>query len=142
MDTFPVVDTFLENAQRIFDVARSDESTQPNDFALFVREDGGLHFVMESDLSLDEAAIHREARTAYRVTKTGNGSVRVAGRSGNLECLLEQRSSSSPEQRSGYNLEQRSSSSFERPYSRFRAELLRDQPLYRISSPLTISASS
>ena len=120
------MDTFLENAQRIFDVARSDDSPEPNDFALLVNADGGLHFVMESGLSLDSGAIPGEARTAYRVTKTSIGGVRVAGRSGNLECVLEQRSSQGYQQRS----------------SRFAAELLRDQPLYRISSPLTIAASS
>jgi hypothetical protein len=120
------VDTFLENAQKIFDVARSDDSPDPNDFALLVNADGGLHFVMESGMSLDSAAIEGDVRTAYHVTKTSRGGVRVAGRSGNLECLLEQRSSSSDSQRS----------------SRFAAELLRDQPLYWISSPLTIAASS
>jgi hypothetical protein len=91
-----------------------------------------LHFVMEAGLSLDSAAIpaiHGEARSAYRVTKTSRGGVRVAGRSGNLECLLEQRSSQS------------SHTSQQRP-TRFAAELLRDQPVYRITSPLTVAASS
>jgi hypothetical protein len=120
------VDTFLDNAKKIFDVARSDDTTEPNDFALLIRADGGLHFVMESDLSLDAVAIHGEARTAYRVTKTSRGGVRVTGRSGNLECMLECRSGSHDAKRS----------------SRFAAESLRDQPLYRITSPLTICASS
>jgi hypothetical protein len=123
------VDTFLENAQKIFDVARSDDSPEPNDFSLLVNADGGLHFVMESGMSLDSAAIPGEARTAYRVTKTSRGGVRVAGRSGNLECLLERHSGASgPDDN--------------RRFSRFAAELLRDQPLYRISSPLMIAASS
>ncbi len=124
------MDVFLENAQRIFDVARSDDSTEPNDFALMIRPDGGLHFVMESSLesatALEAARIHGEARTAYRVTKTYGGGVRVAGRSGDLECVLEQRCGANHAQRA----------------SRFTAELLRDQPLYRISSPLTIAAAS
>jgi len=125
------VDVFLENAQKIFDVARADESTEPNDFALLIRPDGGLHFVMESSLSrldsqLEEAAsVHGEARIAYRVTKSDRGEVRVAGRDGDRECLLTQRASQNPA----------------RP-ARFSAELLRDQPLYWISSPLTLSASS
>ena len=121
------MNAFLENAQRLFDVARSDDSTEPNDFALLIRPDGGLHFVMELPLeagtALDAAAIHGEARTAYRVTKTRDGGVRVAGRSGNQECVLEQHPCRRPDSA-----------------SRFSAELLRDQPLYRISSPLTISA--
>lgn len=114
------MDAFLENAQRIFDVARSDNSTEPNDFALLIRPDGGLHFVMESPLSLDAVAIHGEARIAYRVTKS-NGTVRVTGRSGNQECTLAQHATGSDSHR-------------------FSMELLRDQPLYRISSPLTICA--
>ena len=113
------MDAFLENAQRIFDVARSDGSAEPNDFALLIRPDGGLHFVMESPLSLDAAAIHGGARIAYRVTRTSGGGVRVAGRNGNRECVLEQRST-----------------------HRAGAEWLRDRPLYRITSPLTLSAAS
>jgi hypothetical protein len=118
------VDVFLENAQKIFDVARSDESTEPNDFALLIRPDGGLHFVMESALTRLEAQVE-EARIAYRVIRSTGGEVRVAGRNGDRECLLTQRASQHPG-RAG----------------RFSAELLRDQPLYRITSPLTLSASS
>ena len=128
------MDAFLENAQRIFDVARLDDSAEPNDFALLIRPDGGLHFVMESplprlDSELESAAVHGAARTAYRVTRTQGGGVRVAGRDGNRECVLEQRASRHP-----------ACGAF--PARRFHAELLRDQPLYRISSPLTISAAS
>ena len=122
------MDAFLENAQRIFDVARSDGSTEPNDFALLIRPDGGLHLVMESPLSLEAAAIHGGARTAYRVTKTLRGGVRVTGRSGNRECVLEQRPPNALTTTSCHR--------------RFTAELLRDQPLYRISSPVVLSASS
>lgn len=137
------MDVFLENAQRIFDVARSDDGAEPKDFALLIRPDGGLHFVMESPLSrLDSlmldaempdaelepaASIHDEALIAYRVTKSPRGEVRVAGRSGNRECVLTQHSSDH---------------SARNPARRFSSELLRDQPLYWISSPLTLSASS
>lgn len=119
------MDAFLDNAQRIFEVARSDDSAEPNDFALLIRLDGGLHFVMESPLSLEAAAIHGGARIAYRVTKTSGGGVRVAGRSESQECVLEQHSRA-----------------YQNSASRFSAELLRDQPLYRITCPLTISAAS
>jgi hypothetical protein len=140
------VDVFLENAQRIFDVARSDDGTEPNDFALLIRPDGGLHFVMESPLSLEAAAIHGGARTAYRVTKTSGGGVRVVGRSGNQECVLEQHSALQPWQRFDGGLYQsnpgQSESGVHVANRRFSAELLRDQPLYRITSPLTLSASS
>jgi hypothetical protein len=118
------VDVFLENAQQIFDVARLDESTEPNDFALLILPDGGLHFVMESSPDRLEAQME-EAPSAYRVTKAGNGEVRVAGRKGDRECLLTQRASQKAKQP-----------------GRFSAELLKDQPLYWITSPLTLSASS
>ena len=112
------MDVFLENAQQLFDVARSDDNAEPNDFALLIRPDGGLHFVMESPLSLEAAAIHGGARTAYRVTKSAGGEIRVTGRDGNRECVLLQRA---PEPASP------------RVSRLFRTELLRDQPLYRIS---------
>src|SRR5215831_5320330 len=113
------MDPFLENAQQIFDVARSGGSGETGDFALLIRPDGGLHLVMESPLSLDAAAIYGGARTAYRVTRVSGGGVRVEGRSGSQECLIEQRAAHHTSK-----------------------ELLRDQPLYWITSPLTLSAAS
>ncbi len=104
---------FLENAQRIFDVASSDAGGEPHEFALLVKPDGGLHFVMESTVSLEAAAAEVGASAAYRVTKSGNGGVKVFGREGDQLCT------------------------FEREARRLRTELLRDQPLYRIHSPVT-----
>ncbi len=126
------MDAFFDNAQRLFDVARSDDSTESNDFALLIRPDGGLHFVMESPVSLEAAAVHGGARTAYRVTKTANGTVRVTGRDGDRECTLQQYGG-------GRFTEHvlRDSSSH-----RFCAELLRDQPFYSVLSPLELSAAS
>jgi len=123
------VDAFLQNAERIFEVARSDNSAGPGEFALLIGADGGLHFVMESPLALMESG-DCGAATAYRVTKTDGGGVRVAGRSGNRECTLIQ-----------HGVIQHGARR-ENPARRFSAELLRDQPLYRISSELTISAGS
>jgi hypothetical protein len=115
------VDAFFENAQRIFEVAQADDSGESNDFLLLVRPDGGLHFVMESALSPDAVASQGECSVSYRVTKTGRGAVRVTGRCGTQQCIFEQhaRQSFQPSR-----------------------ELLRDQPLYRINSPLTLSAAS
>ncbi len=135
------MDVFLENAQQIFDVARSGDSAEPNDFALLIRPDGGLHFVMESPLSLEAAAIHGGARTAYRVTKTIGGGVRVVGRSGNQQCVLEQHSALAPWRGGDQCLSPHDAGS-RADNQRFLAELLRDQPVYRINSPLTLSASS
>lgn len=108
------MDAFLENAQRIFDVARSGAANtgwngEEQDFALLIRPDGGLHFVMESPFSLDAAAIHGGARIAYRVS-TSRDSVRVEGKSGGKDCVIEEHN----------------------PARQF----LRDQPLYRISPAL------
>lgn len=120
------MDAFFENAQRIFDVARLDASSEPKDFALLIRPDGGLHFVMESPLSLEAAAVHGGARIAYRVTKSLTGEVRVSGRSETQECMLTAHRQTTDQNSS----------------RRFSSEILRDQPRYWISSPLTLSAPS
>ena len=111
-------DTLFENAQRIFDVARSGQGSPQGEnqaFALLIKPDGALHFVMESPFSIEAAAIHAGARTAYRVSRSQNG-VRVEGRSAFGDCVLEQRNPC--------------------------RTLLPDLPLYRITSPLLISAGS
>ena len=108
------MDAFFENAQRIFDVARSVADSENQDFALLIRADGGLHFVMESPFSIEAAAIHGGAETAYRITHSRHG-VRVHGRTMGRDCVLEERSAA--------------------------RELLRDQVLYRIASPLLTSPS-
>ena len=113
-DKFQRMDRFFENAQRIFDVAVSAADSERQDFALLIRADGGLHFVMESAFSLEAAAIHGGAESAYRITRSCNG-VRVHGRSMGRDCVLEERSAA--------------------------RELLRDQPLYRITPPLLNSSA-
>lgn len=106
----------FENAQRIFEVARSEQDGDSRqDFALLIRPDGGLHFVMETPFSIEGAASYAGAQTAYRVTRSRDG-VRVQGRSAAGDCVLEQRNPC--------------------------RELLRDQPLYRIASPLLTSSAA
>jgi hypothetical protein len=112
------VDTFLLNAQQILDVALADSSGEHAEFALLIRPDGGIHMIMESELTLDAAAVSAGAKTAYRVSRSESG-VRVTGSEGTRRCRLEEVAA-----------------------PRFRSELLRDQPLYRISSPLLISTAS
>jgi hypothetical protein len=109
------MDGFLENAQRIFEVARSGADGGNQDFALLIRPDGGLHFVMESPFSIEAAAIHAGARSAWRITRSRD-AVRVEGQSAGRNCVLRERN----------------------PHM----ELLRDQPLYRITSPLLTSTGS
>lgn len=106
------MDTFLENAQRIFDVARTDSSSESSDFVLLVRPDGSLHVIMESTVNPDSAAIAHGAKTAYQVSRS-RGAVKVSGRSGDNRCEL---SSGLPPRQSA------------------RA-LLRDQPLYVLATP-------
>jgi hypothetical protein len=110
------MDALLENAQRIFDVARSgppgyDEELN-QDFALLIKPDGGLHFMMASPFSIEAASIEAGARSAYRITRSRYG-VRVEGRSAANTYVLEERAT--------------------------HRELLRDQALYRITSPLLTS---
>jgi hypothetical protein len=110
------MDTLFENAHRIFDVARSASVAENQDFALLIRLDGGLHFVMESAFSMEAVALHYGARAVYRITRSSKG-VRVDGRSGGRNCVLEE--SSAPKT--------------------FLHEMLCDQPVYRITSPLLTS---
>lgn len=118
MDTRPGNQLF-ENARRIFDVASDvasagTDSNEAQDFALLIRDDGGMHFVMESPFSIEAAAIHAGARSAFRITRSRDG-VRVEGRSTSGNCLLEKRN---PCQM-----------------------LLPDQPRYCITSPLLTAGS-
>jgi len=118
------MDALFENASRIFEVARSGrgvaDAESSQDFALLIKPDGGLHFVMESPFSIEAAALDAGAATAYRVTRSQNG-IRVEGRGASANCVLEERSPG--------------------PQSPWLT-LLRDQPLYRMTSPLLISATS
>ena len=81
------MDAFLENAQRILDVARADEGEANGDFALLIRPDGGLHFIMGSPVSLEGAAACNEARAAYHVSRSSAG-VRVEGRTFGKSCVM------------------------------------------------------
>jgi hypothetical protein len=109
------MDSFFENARRIFEVASSAGSYGNDDFALLIQPDGGLHFVMESPFSIEAAAAHNGATTAYRITRSREG-VRVEGRSAGRCCVVETRDA--------------------------RKTLLPEQARYRITSPLLISSTS
>jgi hypothetical protein len=104
------VDSFLEHAQQILDVAQSDRSGSREDFALLIRADGGLHFIMETPFTLEAASEYGGARSAYRVTRSEAG-VRVQGWSVGRTCVLEEKST-----------------------AELSRELLRDQPRYLITS--------
>jgi hypothetical protein len=114
-DKYFAMDVFFQNAQQILDTARAGMDSENDDFALLIRPDGGLHFVMETPFSLDAAALHAGADAAYHVSRSCAG-VRVTGRSMGRDCVLEYRNPRSVPD-----------------------ALLRDQPLYRITSPVLIS---
>ncbi len=113
------MDTFLENAQKIFDVARADSGAENSEFALLVRPDGSLHIVMESTASLEALAAENGARTAYQVSRS-HGGVRVSGRNGSSRCEL---ACDSKIGGGGFR----------------RGELLRDQPMYVMVNPGQLS---
>jgi len=50
------VDTFLDNAREIMAVAGA--TNESGDFAVLVRPDGGLHFIMEAPFTLGAAAAY------------------------------------------------------------------------------------
>ncbi|HEX4137331.1 MAG TPA: hypothetical protein VHY84_22170 [Bryobacteraceae bacterium] len=116
------MNSLLENAQRIFEVARAAGNQvgeyEVQDFALLVQPSGALHFVMDAPFSIEAAAIDSGAQTAFRITRSRDG-VRVQGKSTDRgvlkECLLEERNPG-------------------------RA-LFRDQPRYCIVSPLLTSSA-
>jgi hypothetical protein len=109
------MDVFFENAHQILDTASTRTDSENDDFAVLIRSDGGLHFIMETPFSIEAAAIHAGAQAAYQVTRSGDG-VRVTGRSMGRDCVLERRTPRC-----------------------LSSVLLRDQPLYRITSPVLTS---
>jgi hypothetical protein len=109
------VDMFLEHAQQILDVAQSDHSGSREDFALLIRPDGGLHFIMESQFTLEAASEYVGAQSAYRVTRDRSGT-RVEGWSIGRKCVLEDRPA--------------------------HLQILRDQPFYRITSSTSPTTGS
>ncbi len=84
------VDAFFENAREIFDVARMDTSGESDSFALVVRPDGGLHFIMDGPVSLQGAAAYTASQSAFVVTRSASG-IRVEGQSAQRTCVFEER---------------------------------------------------
>ena len=102
------MDTFLDNASRILDVAQTNSQEAQGDFAVLIRPDGGLHILMESAFTLEAAAAHAGARIAYSVRHSLDG-IKVHGFMPGRECILQEKKAS--------------------------RELLPDRLLYRITSP-------
>lgn len=109
------MDTFLENAQRILEVAKAGGEGEQADFALVIRPDGGLHFIMETPVSLEGAAAYAGAASAYHVKRSARG-VSVEGMASGRSCRVEERSD--------------------------WKRMLQDQADYRMNSPLLNSAAT
>lgn len=71
--------SFLNNAERIFDVAR--QSSEPEDLTIRLNPEGGIHIVAGPDYS------YTSSNTTYRVRR-GQGMVEVQGQAGAQTCLL------------------------------------------------------
>jgi len=109
------VRSLVEDTRSIFEVAECASAADPQDFALLVQPDGGLHFVMDTPFSLDAAASYTGAHSAFHIVRNESG-VHVLGQNAGERCVIERRCSP--------------------------RELLRDQPLYRITSPLLTSGAA
>jgi hypothetical protein len=107
------VDTFLLNAQRIFDVARADGSGGDSEFVLLIRPDGGLQMFMGA------AAPSGGSGVVYNVEAVFKGCARH--RTGGRQVVRTRRDYAA---------------SVLKRASEFLRELLKDQPLYSVSAPL------
>lgn len=70
--------SFLNNAERIFEVAR--QSSEPEDLTIRLNPEGGIHVISGPDYSYS-------SDTTYRVRR-GQGVVEVQGSAGGHMCLL------------------------------------------------------
>lgn len=70
--------SFLNNAERIFEVAR--QSSEPEDLTIRLNPEGGIHVIAGSDYSYT-------SDTTYRIRR-GQGMVEVQGNAGGHMCLL------------------------------------------------------
>jgi hypothetical protein len=97
----------VENTRRILDVAQiagAGDDT-PQEFALAIRHDGGMHFIMETPFSFEGAASYLGARSVWRIRRSRESVSVEAFRAPNP------------------------------------ADFLRDQPRYRITSPVLTSCT-
>ena len=84
------VDLFWEDAERIFQTARTAATTDsdPAEFAILVNSDGAIRVVDAVGWQLDSLRAEYGATTAYRVARSG-ARVCVEGLSGRRSCSLQ-----------------------------------------------------
>ena len=85
------VSLFAEHMQQIFDAAHAAAGSgeTASEMTILIGQDDGIHMIADSDWPLDSLALDRGAKSAYRVTRGGNESVRVEGREGSRRCIME-----------------------------------------------------
>lgn len=83
-------ETFVANAEEIFDVAHTNflSGGPVSDLSILVGYDGAIRMVADSDWPLDALSREHGARMAYRVSQASD-RLRVEGRAGSRTCLFE-----------------------------------------------------
>jgi hypothetical protein len=83
-------ETFLENASRLFEIARNSAQTGAvTDLSILIGHDGAIRVITASDWPLESLEAHHGSRMAFRVRHTQDRRVRLEGRAGSRTCLLE-----------------------------------------------------
>ncbi len=85
---------FAEHMQQIFDTALAAQCGEENggengEVTILIGQDNEICMIADSDWPLDSLVRERGAKSAYRVTGSPNGSVRVEGREGLRRCVME-----------------------------------------------------
>jgi hypothetical protein len=87
------MDSFLTNAQEIFDVARAEGNDEREEFALLIDSEGGIRMIMGAPFAFE--AVAAGCRSAYQVTR-GREGVRLVGRSGGKTCMFQENCADPP----------------------------------------------
>jgi hypothetical protein len=82
------VDRFFADAQGIFETALAAPSHEGGSFGLMIRQDGGIHVVMDTPFTLEAMVAELGARTAFRVARE-RGGVKLEGFSNGRRCSIE-----------------------------------------------------
>jgi hypothetical protein len=81
------VPKFLDDAQRIFEVAR-DGGSEPCNLTILVHPETGIHMIADSRWPLASLLSHHGATVSYRVSRE-KGRVRVQGRTARQTCDID-----------------------------------------------------
>ncbi len=81
---------FVEHAREILEAAESASAHGQtcSEMTILIGQDGVIRMFADSDWPLDSLAWHQGAKSSYRVSQR-RGSVRVEGREGSRNCVIE-----------------------------------------------------